>query len=106
MRPSIRALRLALVLSLTAGFTLSCGDHQAPTGPSSSDLTVAAITPASGTTLGGTPITITGSHFAAGATVTIGGAGATSVTVNSDTSITALTPQHASGAADVVVNAG
>ena len=48
-------------------------------------------------------MTITGTGFQSGAAVTIGGTAATSVTVVSSTSITATTPAHAAGAADVVV---
>ncbi|MGA9771367.1 MAG: IPT/TIG domain-containing protein, partial [Blastocatellia bacterium] len=65
--------------------------------------TVTGITPNSGTTLGGTNVTITGTNFATGATVTIGGAAATSVNVASGTSITATTPSHTEGTVDVVV---
>ena len=45
--------------------------------------TVTAISPNSGPTSGGTSVTITGTGFATGATVTIGGAAATNVTVDS-----------------------
>ncbi|QDE97365.1 IPT/TIG domain-containing protein [Myxococcus xanthus] len=55
---------------------------------------------------GGTDITIQGQYFGAGATVTIGGTPATHVVVQSDTRITARTPAHAAGAADVVVTVG
>ena len=48
-------------------------------------------------------MTVTGTGFQSGAAVTIGGAAATGVTVVSSTSITAKTPAHAAGAADVVV---
>ena len=48
-------------------------------------------------------MTITGEHFTSGATVKIGGVSATSVTVSSETTITAITPAGAAGAADVVV---
>src|SRR6185503_6811140 len=65
--------------------------------------TVTGISPNSGTTVGGTNVTITGTNFATGATVTIGGAAATSVNVVNGTSITATTPAHAEGAASVVV---
>ena len=41
--------------------------------------TVTAISPNAGTTLGGTSVTITGTGFATGATVTIGGTAATGV---------------------------
>jgi hypothetical protein len=64
---------------------------------------VSAISPNTGTANGGTAVTITGTGFQSGAAVTIGGAAATSVTVVSSTSITAKTPAHAAGAADVAV---
>ncbi len=65
--------------------------------------TVASINPTSGTANGGTPVTITGTGFLAGATVSLGGAAATGVTVVSSTSITATTAAHAAGAVNVVV---
>ncbi len=65
--------------------------------------TVSAISPNTGTANGGTAVTVTGTGFQSGAAVTIGGTAATSVTVASSTSITAKTPAHAAGAADVVV---
>ena len=64
---------------------------------------VSAISPNSGTASGGAAVTITGTGFQSGAGVTIGGTAATGVTVVSSTSITAKTPAHATGAADVVV---
>ena len=48
-------------------------------------------------------MTITGTGFLAGATVSLGGTAATGVTVVSSTSITATTPAHAAGAVNVVV---
>ncbi len=65
--------------------------------------TVSSVTPNSGATTGGTPVTIIGANFAAGATVTFGGAAATSITVTSSTQINAVTPAHAVGAVDVTV---
>jgi hypothetical protein len=64
---------------------------------------VSAISPNTGTANGGAAVTVTGTGFLSGATVTIGGTSATGVTVVSSTSITARTPAHAAGAADVVV---
>jgi hypothetical protein len=64
---------------------------------------VSGIEPVSGADAGGTVVTITGEHFASGATVKIGGVSATSVTVGSETTITATTPAGTAGAADVVV---
>lgn len=54
--------------------------------------TISSINPATGPTTGGTAVTITGTNFQSGATVTIGALPATNVTVVSATSITALTP--------------
>jgi hypothetical protein len=68
---------------------------------------VTAISPASGTTAGGSAVTLTGQNFASGATVTFGGAAATSVVVVSATQITARTPPHAQGIVNVaVINPG
>jgi hypothetical protein len=64
---------------------------------------VTGISPDSGPASGGTPVTITGSNFAAGMTVTIGGVAATGVTVVSATTITATTGPHADGVVDVTV---
>jgi hypothetical protein len=64
--------------------------------------TISNISPATGGSLGGTSVTVTGTNFVTGATLTIGGVAAAS-TVVSATSITATTPQHASGATSVVV---
>jgi uncharacterized protein YjiK len=65
--------------------------------------TVTNVTPAIGSTSGGTSVTITGTSFAGVSAVTFGGTAATSYTVDSATQITATTPAHASGLADVTV---
>ena len=65
--------------------------------------TLSAVTPVRGSTAGGTSVTLTGTHFQPGATVTIGGTAATAVTVTSATQLTALTPAGAAGPAAVVV---
>jgi len=63
---------------------------------------VSSISPTSGSGSGGTAVTITGTGFLSGATVSIGGT-ATGVNVVSSTSITATTPAHSTGAVNVVV---
>jgi hypothetical protein len=69
--------------------------------------TVTTVSPSSGTTAGGTAVTITGTNFAAGATVTFGSTAATNVVVTNSTTITATTPAGSAGAATVTVtNAG
>jgi len=68
--------------------------------------TISAISPSSGSTAGGTTVTLTGTNFASGATVSIGGVAATGVTVLSATSLRAVTGPRAAGVADVVVAVG
>ena len=80
--------------TLTNGYTYTAS-NPAPT--------VSSISPTSGTTAGGTSVTITGTGFLSGAQVTLGGAAATSETVVNSTTITAVTPAHAAGAVSVVV---
>jgi hypothetical protein len=63
---------------------------------------VASLSPTSGSTLGGTAVTITGSGFGAGASVSFGSSTASSVTVNSASSITATSPAG-SGTVNVTV---
>jgi len=65
--------------------------------------TIASVTPATGPTGGGTAITVAGTGFQPGATVTVGGAAATAVTWVSATGLTATTPAGLAGAANVVV---
>jgi len=64
---------------------------------------LANISPTSGPEAGGTPVTITGTNFTADATVSFGGLPATGVVVNSATSISATSPAHCPGMADVTV---
>ncbi|HYK02088.1 MAG TPA: carboxypeptidase regulatory-like domain-containing protein [Thermoanaerobaculia bacterium] len=66
-------------------------------------VTVTSVTPNSGSSLGGTPVTIAGTGFLSGAAVTFGGSSATSVVVVNATQLTAVTPAHAAGAVNVVV---
>ena len=76
--------------SLPAGYTF----HPTPT--------VTAVSPASGTALGGTAVTLTGTGFTANGagtnTVTFGGAPATGITVVNDTTITCTAPAGTPGA--------
>ena len=65
--------------------------------------TITTVAPTSGSSAGGTAITITGTGFVVGAVVSVGGAVCTGVTVVSATSITCTTPAGTVGARDVVV---
>ena len=104
-RCSLRLVPGALLITLA----MSCGGGSSPAGPSpqspppAAAPTLSAVSPGRGATGGGLGLTISGSNFAAGASVSIGGIAATGVTVASATSITATTPPHAAGAADIVV---
>jgi autotransporter-associated beta strand protein/surface protein len=64
---------------------------------------VTAIAPATGSTAGGTSVTITGTDFTGATAVTIGGVAAASFTVDSATQITAITPAGTAGTASVLV---
>ena len=64
--------------------------------------TVTGVLPNSGATGGGTAVTVNGSNFQSGATVSFGGA-ALSVSTVSATAITGSTSAHAAGAVNVVV---
>ncbi len=79
--------------TLTNGFTV-----QNPGAP-----TFASVTPTSGSTAGGTFVTITGTNFIGATSATFGGSVATNLSFVSDTTITATTPAHAAGAVDVVI---
>ena len=64
--------------------------------------TITSISPASGTTAGGTAVTITGTNLSSPASVLFDGLACTSV-VSSATQITCFTPAHVAGTAEVVV---
>lgn len=77
--------------SLQGGFTYIAGP------------TVSGVSPASGPLAGGTMVTISGTAFQAGATVTFGSAAATGVVVVSATQITATVPANPAGGVTVRV---
>jgi phospholipase C len=77
------------------GFTYLVTSNPAPN--------VNSINPQSGTTAGGTPVTISGSNFISGATVSFDTNAATNVSVVNASTISAVTPPHAAGVANVSV---
>ncbi len=104
-----KLIRVASAILMILALTLPIAS------PASAVATVTAVSPTSGSSGGGTAITITGTDFQPGTctavemtavtTVTIGTTtptAATSVVVVSDTSITAVTGARAAGAAQVV----
>src|SRR5216684_963955 len=88
-------------LSPSAAWVMQMVAFKAASSPSAP--TVTSVSPSSGAVAGGTAVTITGTNFVTGATVTFGGTGATNVVVVSATQITATTAAHAAGAVNVVV---
>jgi hypothetical protein len=65
--------------------------------------TVTAVSPNSGSTPGGTSVTITGTNFVATPAVTFGGSNATAEAFVNSTTLTATVPAHSAGLVDVVV---
>ncbi|HVE47465.1 MAG TPA: kelch repeat-containing protein [Acidimicrobiales bacterium] len=65
--------------------------------------TVTGVSPAGGTSAGGTRVTVTGTGFFPAAKVEFGGTPASEVTVASDTEIVALSPPHAAGTVPLTV---
>ena len=65
--------------------------------------TVTMVGPNSGSTAGGTPVSLTGTNFTGATAVSFGGTAATNFVVNSATSITATSPARAAGAVNVTV---
>jgi hypothetical protein len=97
---TIGTLNLQVTVTTAAGCSDTKSANVAVVLPT---VTVTSVAPSSGTRLGGTSVTINGTGFAAGATVTFGGAAATNVVVVSSIKITAKTPAHAPGAVNVTV---
>ena len=64
---------------------------------------VTGVSPNEGALGGGTSVSVSGIHLSEASVVTFGGVAATSFTVNSATSITAIAPAHAAGTVDVSV---
>ncbi len=64
---------------------------------------VSTVSPSSGALAGGTTLTITGNEFRTGATVTVGGANCSGVTISSPASLTCTTTARAAGLVDIVV---
>jgi hypothetical protein len=92
-----------LTLSVTVTNANGCSDTQSASVSVVDPVTVTSIKPTSGSSSGGTAVTIKGTNFQSGATVTFGGVAATSVVVSSSTKIFCTTPAHAAGDVDVVV---
>lgn len=87
------------------GFTLSGSNTNTITAriEIESGSTLTAVSPSSGTASGGTGVTLTGTGLSGATGVTFDGVEATSVNVVNSTTVTAVTPAHATGTVDVVI---
>lgn len=105
------ALGSAVNVSVTNsnGFTtLAPGSYTFGSGAATSvgggvQPTISALSPSSGTAAGGTPVTLLGSGFVSGVTVSFGGVPATNMSVVNSTQITLTTPSGAVGPVAVMV---
>jgi hypothetical protein len=88
----------------TAGGTSALGSADRYTYSAASAPAVTSLATSSGSTAGGTSVTITGTNFTGATGVYFGAVAAPSFTVNSATSITAASPSQAAGTVDVTVN--
>jgi hypothetical protein len=88
---------LALLLTVALGMLASgCGSGSKSTPPPPA-LTLTGVAPDAGSAMGGTAITLTGTNFLAGATVSVGGNPATALVVVGATTITCTTPPGTPG---------
>ncbi|ADQ80263.1 cell surface receptor IPT/TIG domain protein [Paludibacter propionicigenes WB4] len=88
--------------NFTGGYFGEIEDYTIVVAAPVSAPTITSISPTSGTTTGGTSVTITGTNFTSGSTVKFGTTSSSSVTFNSATSLTATSPSG-SGTVDVTV---
>ena len=104
--PSVLIHSVLAGLLAVAGMTSGCGGATGPSAPSPPNTPpvapvnppfVAAVFPSTGSTGGGTAVTIAGSGFQAGATVTLGAIRQTS-NVENNTTIRMTTSAHDAGA--------
>ena len=102
--PSLWSLRALLVLlASTFCISLEAAKGGGKPGGSASAPEITSISPTSGSSDGGTLVTINGKHFARGASVTFGGIDASGENVRNGKRMTAISPAVASGLVDVTV---
>ena len=100
----VRFAHAAFLVALAASLQSCANDLPGPSGPGSLTPFVSSITPATGTTAGGTVVRISGTGFKDGAVVSIGGGAPSFAFVESgSTRIQAVLPAHSAGPVDVVV---
>ncbi len=96
---------LAVVVALVASLVVVASGRPAAVAAPAAAPSVSGVSPASGTSMGGTVVTVTGTGLGEATSVTFGGLPAESVTVQSDTVLTAVAPGGA-GTVELRVLAG
>jgi hypothetical protein len=92
-------LTLQCIVTTSAG----CSDTKSKNVTVTSAVTVTSVVPPAGKTTGGKNVTVNGTSFVSGATITFGGSLATNVVFVNSTKLTAKTPAHAAGFVNVTV---
>lgn len=102
--PAESAATIDITVTTASGTsTTSSSDYYTFNAPSAP--TVTAVSPTSGTTGGGTAVTITGTNFNLVTGITFGGTPASSFSDVSSTTVTVVAPAHAAGTVDILVTA-
>ena len=96
--PAGAAGAVSVVVTTPAGSNAANALYTYISGP-----TVTSVNPSSGSTAGGTVVTITGTTFTGATSITFGGVAATSFAIVNATTITATVPAGAAGSASVIV---
>jgi IPT/TIG domain-containing protein len=108
-KPGSDRVRLcrALMLVAVAFAAARCGSSKAPTAPQPPALRISSISPAVGSTTGGSVVVVVGTDFASDATLSVGGVAATGIIVQGTTTIRAtIGARGTAGSGDVVVTSG
>ncbi|MCZ6689535.1 MAG: IPT/TIG domain-containing protein [Planctomycetota bacterium] len=95
------AVDVVVTASVNVQTATDAGGYTYTSGPV--NCTIVSVNPMSGAPIGGDPVSISGTDFEAGATVTFGGVAATNISTIGTTLIMCDTPPHAAGMVDVRV---
>lgn len=98
-----RLLRSTCIAAVAAVAAACPGPTPTPDGGTAVAPILTSLAPTRGPAAGGTIVTLTGTHFVSGATVTFGATPATAVTFESATRVVAFSPAGSPGAVDVTL---
>src|SRR4051794_17442112 len=98
-----RALSRALITLLGVGLVMTGGVALPVVADAATLPSVTAVSPTSGSSTGGTSVTVSGTNFTGARTVRFGTTAGAGVTVLSATRLTVTAPSHAVGTVDVRV---